>query len=77
MPKKVIQETPIDVVINPRGRALRSEKRVWNKGDGRMRLYTVGSGDAVLRSVYKDPEEVEVLASMDEMKGLFARMPLF
>ena len=44
VPGKEAQEAPIEEVINPRGAALRSKMRVWNNGDGRLRLYTVGSG---------------------------------
>ena len=47
-------EQPIEIVINPRGSEIRSQCRVWNNGDGRMRLYTVSVGVHVVSSGFHD-----------------------
>lgn len=64
VPQKVVQETPIEVVINPRG-AARGMKRVWNLGDGRMRLFTVGSSAASRRP--RDPIGMSTIGTGDVM----------
>ena len=70
------QEQPIEIVINPRGSEIRGQRRIWNNGDGRMRLYTVGSGDALTPPA--DLPLSAVFQSMDETFGnAFSRMPLF
>lgn len=75
VPFKIVQETPIEVVINPCGSAVRSEKRIWNNGDGRMRLYTVGSGATI--TLEREPED-RVESSIDDYFGsAYSRMPLF
>jgi hypothetical protein len=72
----VQQEQPIEIVINPRGSEIRGQRRIWNNGDGRMRLYTVGSGDALMPPA--DLPRSAVFQSMDETFGnAFSRMPLF
>ena len=56
-------------------------RRVWNNGDGRMRLYTVGSGVAVRRPREQkgekapDTEEEEEVSDKDFSR--YSRMPLF
>lgn len=75
----VIQETPIEVVINPRGAAIRNKKRVWNNGDGRMRLYTVGSGVAVERPREQRGRAAYSIEEAFDQESFerYSRMPLF
>jgi hypothetical protein len=39
-------DQPIESTINPQGLAVRSKKRVWNNGDGRLTLLIIRRGTA-------------------------------
>ena len=75
VPQKVVQDTPIEVVINPRGSEIRNKKRVWNAGDGRMRLYTIGTGAALERP--KEQQTKRAGSIEESFEKAYSRMPLF
>ncbi len=53
-------DAPLDVVLNPGGEERRAERRVWNNGDGRIKL--VRASQSLWTSVVCHPGHVSDLS---------------